>query len=122
LPLKIAEAEYILMNRAEQTGLRVGPGIEVCTKLMEAVDETLEMLGRKVKPQIYNHLEKRAGLKREEIPDKPEVFSKGLNDLFGSASKLIERNIAKRLYDKLGLRFEPRENCHIVDYLLTLET
>jgi hypothetical protein len=87
-------------------------------KLIQAIDETLEMLfGQKMKPEIYNYLDKRFGLRRGEIVENPETLSTGLFDMFGSASKQIELNIVKRFHNKLGIEFKPRMNFEFADYV-----
>jgi len=85
------------------------------------VDETLEMLGRKSKPQVYTYLEKRFGLRKDEIPDRPEAFSKGLFSLFGSASRPLELKIVKKLYNRLGMEFKPESDFNFADTIAGLE-
>lgn len=75
--------------------------IRIGTALLETIDETLEMLGAKVKLFVYHHLDKKFGLQRDEIPSKVEIFSKGLMSLFGSISKQIELLILKKLCQRL---------------------
>ena len=69
---------------------------------------------------MYDYLQKRLMLKRNEIPARPEVFSEGLSTLFGSASKLIEINIVKNLYRRIEVKFEPRENFSFADHIASL--
>lgn len=86
--------------------------------LLEAVDEGLLILGNEnVRRATYYHIEKRHGVKREDIPDKLENFHKALEDLFGVGVKIIERRIARNIYDKLGLSFREDENWTLADYI-----
>jgi hypothetical protein len=94
---------------------------EIAAQLLEALDETLETLGWKTKFQVYDYFEKRIGLKRDDIPSRLEDFSKGLSNIFASASNVIELSIARGLYERLGRRFEPIEGFNFIDYVVNLE-
>ena len=78
--------------------------------LLEAVDETLRQVFREEGIKvIYEYLEHNFRLKREEIVEKPDVFSAGLVRLLGSAAQVIEILILKNLHNTLGLKFERKE-------------
>ena len=89
--------------------------------LVNVVDETLKQIfketGAKV---IYDYLENNSHLKREEIAEKPEVFSLGLQRLLGSATPVIERLILKNLYSRLELNFRERRGYEFSDYVKEL--
>jgi len=89
--------------------------------LVKVVDETLREVfkeaGTKV---IYDFLENSSHLKREEIAEKPEVFSAGLERLMASAAQVIEKLILKNLYSKLGLKVEEKEGYEFSDYIKEL--
>jgi len=89
--------------------------------LLEVVDATMKQvfgeIGAKV---IYSYLENNPHLKREEIAEKPEVFSTGVKKLLGSGASVIERLILKNLYRKLGFRFEAKEGYEFSDYIKEL--
>lgn len=74
-------------------------------------DETLKQIfkdaGVKV---IYDFLEKNSRLKHEEIVEKPEAFSAGLESLLGSAASVIEKQIIKNLHRKLQLEYMEKED------------
>jgi hypothetical protein len=89
--------------------------------LVEAIDETLRIFGLRTCMQIYSYLERSYALKRLEIPERLEVFSTGLNSLFGSASKLIELRIVKSFYSKLGVKFEQIDGYSFPDYLVAAQ-
>ena len=86
--------------------------------LLKAVDETLNHIfkeaGAKV---IYNYLENKCHLRREEIVEKPDVFSASLKRLLFSAAPLVEKMILENLYSKLELKFEEKEDYEFSDYL-----
>jgi len=85
--------------------------------LIKAVDESLSCLGVSVKHSIYFYLENSFGLRRNEIPRKPEAFSQNLEVLFKDGSNCIEKLILKRLYETVGLKFEYREGRRFADYI-----
>jgi hypothetical protein len=74
--------------------------------LLEAIDEALSSLGDSVKQAIYFHLEKTFNLKKQEIPDKIEEFTKALEEIFGLGAKLLEIRIIKDFYEKDGQMFK----------------
>jgi len=89
--------------------------------LVNAVDETLKHVFREEGAKvIYDYLENNHHLKREEIAEKPEVFSAGLERLLGSAASVIEKLILKNLYGKLGLKFRERDGYEFSDYVKEL--
>jgi len=85
--------------------------------LIRAVDEGLGCLGDSVKCSVYFHLENSFGLRKEEIPEKPENFSRNLAALFKDGSNYIEKLILKKLYENAGLEFEYREDYSFTDYI-----
>lgn len=74
--------------------------------LLEAIDEGLSKLGESSKQAIYFHLEKRFAIKKQEIPEKIEVFTDAIEKIFGLGANFLEILIMKRLYEKLGSSFE----------------
>ena len=90
--------------------------------LLDAVDETLRHIfkeeGAKV---ISNFLENKCDLKREEIGEKAEDFSAGLERFLGSAAPVIEKMVLKNLYSKLELKFEEKEGYKFSDYVKELK-
>jgi len=89
--------------------------------LLKVVDETLRQVFRETGTKvIYDFLANNHHLKLEEIAEKPEVFSAGLERLMGSAAPVIENLILKNLYSKLGLKFEEKEGYRFSDYIKEL--
>ncbi len=86
--------------------------------LLKATDEMLRQVfkenGTKV---IYGFLGNNSHLKREEIAEKPEVFSAGLKRLLGSGAPVIEDLILENLYSKLESEFEEKEGYQFSDYV-----
>lgn len=91
--------------------------------LLGAVDETFRRVfseeGAKV---VYIFLENKYHLKHEEVAEKPEDFSAGLERLLGSAAPVIEKMILENLYSKLELKYEEKEGYRFSDYIKELRT
>jgi hypothetical protein len=89
--------------------------------LLSAVDEALNQVFKKEGTEaIYSFIENKCHLKREEIADKTEDFSAGLEKLLGSATPVIEKMILKSLYAKLQLKYVEKEGYGFSDYLMEL--
>jgi hypothetical protein len=69
--------------------------------LLEAVDETLSCLGESSKTATYHHLQTVFNIKKEEIPNMIDDFSRALENLFGSGAKMLEIMFMKSLYTKV---------------------
>ena len=74
--------------------------------LLEAVDETLSCLGESPKTATYCHLETVFNIKKKEIPNKIDDFSRALESLFGSGAKILEIMFMKSLYTKVRVAGE----------------
>jgi len=86
--------------------------------LLSVVDETMRQIFREDATKvIYDYLENNFHLKREEIAEKPEVFSDGLERLLGSAAPVIEKMILKNLYCELRLEYAEKEGYGFSDYI-----
>lgn len=70
--------------------------------LLEAVDEALTRLGDSPKQAVYYQLEKKFGLKRQEIPRKITEFERALDETFGLGARLLKIRITKCLYERIG--------------------
>jgi len=66
------------------------------------LDEGLSCLGESGKQAVYFHLEKRFGIKKWEIAFRVEDFADALEKIFGPGAKLLEIQIMKSLYRKIG--------------------
>jgi hypothetical protein len=78
------------------------PG-EFNTLLLQAIDETLNTLGKTVSQSIYRQLKEQYDLNPQDIPAKISEFQEGLEALFGSGARYIEVLIIQNLYVKTGL-------------------
>jgi hypothetical protein len=80
--------------------------------LLEAVDTALSSLGNSSKQAIYFYLEKNFTVKKQDIPNKIEEFITAIEEMFGHGAKILEIEIMKHLYVKVGSDFEyfPEKN------------
>lgn len=85
--------------------------------LVEAVDESLLMLGENGKEVVYFRLRHTYAISKEDVPSHPEIFVECLRNIFGSGAKAIEKAIIKSLYHKLGLKFVERDNFNFLEHL-----
>ena len=73
-------------------------------KVVKVIDTVLaQVFGEKAACLIYKYLERSYSLKREEIPEKIDVFAKGLEDFLSSGACVIERKILEDLQLSFGL-------------------
>jgi hypothetical protein len=87
--------------------------------LLSAVDEELSSLGESSKQAIFFHLEASFQIKKESIPRNLAEFRKALEGIFGPGASYLEKGIAKRLHEKLGLELE---DCEYVNFLRCVNT
>ncbi len=73
--------------------------------LLKAIDEGLSSIGDSPKQAIYLHLEKTFKIKRQDIPNKIEEFSEAMEKIFGPGAKVLEIQIMRHLYEKVGQDF-----------------
>jgi hypothetical protein len=88
--------------------------------LMEAVDEGLGWLGKSARETIYHHLERDFNIKRRDIPFKVEKFAEAIEQIFGTASALLEIQIMKTLHEKVGdshMVFPETQNLVFTEYV-----
>jgi len=75
--------------------------------MLEVVDETLKkFFGEASTLVVYGYLERKHNLRKEDIPRKPNVFSKSLREMFVSGAILIEESILNNLFSKLKLEYK----------------
>ena len=90
--------------------------------ISQTIDENLKQIFRETATNIiYQFLEKNYSLKREEIPEKLEIFMEGMQEFFRSGSRMIEQSILEELHVNLGLKYKIREGYRFTDYIDDLE-
>lgn len=85
--------------------------------LLEAIDDSLSVLGEEPKEALYQYLLTMHSLNREDIPDKLGEFSGGLKKALGGASSVIQRIILRKLFQKLGSNFRDSPELEFVDHV-----
>jgi len=91
--------------------------------LLESIDQAIaDLLGRRARDTIYDHLATHYRYGREEIPDKMTEFHKFLQDMFGSGAKTLGRTIIRRMFDKLGYEYVNVPGFEFFDYLEALKS
>lgn len=80
--------------------------------LLEAVDAALSPLGDSSKKAIYFYLEKNFALRKQDIPNKIEEFTDAIEELLGYGARILEIEIMKHLFVKIGSAFKyfPEKN------------
>jgi len=73
--------------------------------LLEAIDEGLSVLGESAKQAIYCHLGKTFKMNRMDIPYRIEEFTDAIEKIFGAGAKILEIQIMKCLFKKVGYDF-----------------
>jgi hypothetical protein len=86
--------------------------------LLDCVDEALSVLGNEPKQAVYQFLATISSLDREQIPEKVGEFSSGLRKALGGASKVIERLILKKLFQRVGGTFREMPDLEFSDYVM----
>jgi len=87
--------------------------------LRESVEEALmDILGEKVRDAFFGYLEASFHVSRADFASHVEFFVKALSDVFGvTASMVLGRAIAKRIYARLEIPFVPKNGYTLTDYL-----
>ena len=85
--------------------------------LLECVDEGLSVLGNEPRQALYQYLLTICSLPREEIPSRVADFAAGLKKSLGGASKVIERMILRKLFQKTGSSFRETIDTEFTEYV-----
>ena len=70
--------------------------------LLEAIDEGLSVLGESAKQAVYCHLLKAFKITSQDITYRLEEFTDDIEAIFGAGAKLLEIQIMKCLFKKVG--------------------
>ena len=73
--------------------------------MIKALDEALDVFGESVRGVVYYYCEARYGVRREELcrPENLAVFADLVDEIFGSASRLLEEQVLAKLCSALGV-------------------
>ena len=92
--------------------------------LLEAIDEGLSLLGESPKQAVYFHLEKTFKMNRLDIPYRIEEFTDAVEKIFGSGAKILEIQIMKCLFKKVGYTFKhypKQKNLTFTEYIAAVK-
>jgi len=91
--------------------------------LLETIDESMvQVFGETSTRVICDYLKINHGLRKEDIPENLEIFSSSLEKMFGFGATLLEKIVLKKLYMKLGLKYEEKEGYKFLDYIKELKS
>jgi hypothetical protein len=85
--------------------------------LLDSIDEGLSVLGNEPREAVYQFLRTILSLSREDIPDHVPDFAAGLKKALGGASKVIERIVLRKLFEKTGSNFREVPDMEFNDYV-----
>jgi len=86
--------------------------------LLKVIDEELKQIfGEAATLIIYNYLENNYSLKREEIPEKIEVFTRGLEEFLSSGAQVVQKIILQKLSSCFEVQCQVKEGYSFVDYV-----
>lgn len=86
--------------------------------LIESIDETLaELLGRRGRAALYDHLVQNPYFPRKEIVRNLDLFLTLLGSTFGRGSEVIGKVIMRKLHSKLEWEFVEISGYRFADYL-----
>ena len=85
----------------------------------QSIDKTLEeLMGPEVVKSLYVHLSDRFGVDRNELPYRINTVCSVLEGVFGvKGARVIERRVAKNLYDRILLPFNDQQGNTLEDFL-----
>ena len=70
--------------------------------VLEAIDEGFSSIGTECKKSMYFHLENEYNLTKQEIPFRIKDFSEAIENIFGVRARILEIQILKILFKKIG--------------------
>lgn len=85
--------------------------------LLECIDEGLSVLGNEPRQALYQYLLTICSLPRDEIPGRVADFAAGLKKSLGGASRVIERIILRKLFQKTGSNFRETMDTEFTEYV-----
>jgi len=89
---------------------------EMRKNLLCSVDDAFLVVGEIVRAALYQRLERSYQINRKDIPERLEDFHSALQELLGTACPVLERLIAKNLYNGLGSDFKQVDGWTLADY------
>ncbi|MGD0690693.1 MAG: hypothetical protein ABSA50_13130 [Candidatus Bathyarchaeia archaeon] len=92
--------------------------------LSDSISEVLtDLVGSRAREAIYDYMERKHSVGRNEIPEHLDSLFTLLEGTFGvGGTKVIGRIIAKKVYAKIDWKFEPLPNLEFADYMERIKT
>ena len=85
--------------------------------LLGSIDEGLSVLGNEPRQALYQYLLTMSSLPRDEIPGRVTDFAAGLRKSLGGASRVIERIILRKLFQKTGASYRETMDTEFTEYV-----
>lgn len=90
--------------------------------VLECIDEVMkEIFGERGAQLIFDCLNREGSLRREGIPERLEVFTRGLREFLGSGAAVVEQAVLKILYSNLGEQYSNTEGNNFTDCVTDLK-
>ncbi len=74
--------------------------------IMDSVERGLNVVEGDAKGIVYHRIKENFGIKKEDIPDRPEEFISAIRKIFGGGSAIIERAIEREMSDVMSSKPE----------------
>lgn len=85
---------------------------EFASILIKCIDETLMAYGKDTQKAFYEYFKKVLSLPKQKIPERIDLFSKGLEDLLGLGARSLEILVMMKLHSKIGVVWEYKVSNH----------
>ena len=72
-------------------------------EFLSMLDRALDTFSTSVRVVVYYELEKSFGVKREDVPQKPDLFVDTVERLFGVGAVIVKRALMKELIASTGI-------------------
>ena len=92
--------------------------------LLKAIDEGLSVIGESAKKVVYTYLEKTFKMNRLDIPHRIEEFTRAIESIFGNGAKILEIQIMKSLFKKVGhtvKQYSGQKNLTFIEYIAAIK-
>ena len=91
---------------------------------LEAVDESLSIIGESAKNTVYAYLKNTFKMNRQEIPHRMDEYVTAIENIFGTGAKIIQIQTMKNLYKKVRYQIKQypnSKNLTFIEYISTMK-
>jgi hypothetical protein len=109
-------------NRLKNKTLNITDSFEDI--FLEAVDESLSIIGEPAKNTVYNYLKRTFKMNKQEIPYRIDEYITAIEKMFGTGAKIIQIQTLKKLYKKVGCEikhYPNHKNLTFIEYISTMK-